>query len=194
MTQIPKIALELSKLIQERRSIYPNQYSTKVIDKDTLAFILQQANWAPTHMLTQPWRFKVVRQEKLKSLGRFLSSKYKENSSEASFSLSKFKKIERKCKQASCVIIICMQKDAKQRIPVWEEVASTAMAVQNMWLICHTLGIGAYWSSPPMIDHMHDFVELNKDEVCLGLFYMGYHEMPHPEGVRTSIEEKVQWI
>jgi hypothetical protein len=36
-----------------------------------------------------------------------------------------------------------MQRDEKERIPDWEEVAATAMAVLNMWLTSHSPNIGA---------------------------------------------------
>ena len=41
-----------------------------------------------------------------------------------------------------------MQRDPGERIPEWEELASVACAVQNMWLSATSYGIGAYWSSP----------------------------------------------
>jgi hypothetical protein len=32
------------------------------------------------------------------------------------------------------------------------------------------------------------------DERCLGLFYMGYSDVVLPDGKRTSITEKVEWM
>ena len=29
-----------------------------------------------------------------------------------------------------------MKRDLKESVPEWEEIAATAMAVQNMWLTC----------------------------------------------------------
>ena len=83
------------------------------------------------------------------------------------------KKIIEKPNQSGCVLAICMQRDANESVPEWEEIAATAMAVQNMWLAASDLGIGAYWSSPSLKDHLYKHIELASGERCLGFFYMG---------------------
>ena len=87
-----------------------------------------------------------------------------------------------------------MQRDIKESIPEWEEVAAVAMAVQNMWLSCTALGIGCYWSSPGLIHYMDQFFELEKGEKCLGFFYMGYYDELPLEGVRGAIADKTLWF
>jgi len=54
--------------------------------------------------------------------------------------------------------------------PEWEEISAVAMAVQNMWLACTALEIGAYWSSPSLINHLDEFFNFNEGESCLGFF------------------------
>ena len=87
-----------------------------------------------------------------------------------------------------------MQRDPKESLPVWEEVAATAMAVQNMWLCCTELGIGSYWSSPGVIKYMGDFLPLAEGEECLGFFYMGYYDGALPDVSRKPIADKVAWL
>jgi nitroreductase len=87
-----------------------------------------------------------------------------------------------------------MQRDPNERIPDWEEVAATAMAVQNMWLACTEMEIGAYWSSPGIIKYMDEFFDMKDGERCLGFFYMGNFDGELPEGVRQPIAEKVAWL
>jgi len=72
--------------------------------------------------------------------------------------------------------------------------AAVACAVQNMALTAESLKVGAYWSSPPLIDDLGNFLNLNQNEKCIGLFYMGYHNEKPWAPNRTSIEEKVKWI
>ncbi|MBR9923160.1 MAG: nitroreductase, partial [Bacteroidetes bacterium] len=62
----------------------------------------------------------------------------------------------------------------------------------NMWLSCTSYGIGSYWSSPSSITKANEFLQLQKGERCLGLFYMGYIDGEIPEGKRESMEEKVR--
>jgi len=67
------------------------------------------------------------------------------------------------------------------------------MAVQNMWLSCTAINLGCYWSSPKAALEANEFLGLGEGERCLGLFYMGWHEMPEIPGKRGAVEEKVVW-
>ena len=182
----------IEEIIKNRRSIFPAQYNSEEIDKETIEKILGTANCAPTHKKTEPWRFKVMRGEKLVQLGQFLADKYKETAEKPSD--FKYKKLQTNPTKASCVIAICMQRDPKESLPEWEEVAAVAMAVQNMWLTASHLGIGAYWSSPGLIKHMDKFFSLKEGEKCLGFFYMGNHDETDLQSERTPIETKVEWL
>lgn len=182
----------IEEIIRNRRSVFPAQYNSDEIAKETIIKILEAANWAPTHKKTEPWRFKVMRDEKLVQLGQFLADKYKETNED--FSDFKYKKLQNNPTKASCIIAICMQRDPKESLPEWEEVAAVAMAVQNMWLTASQHGIGAYWSSPGLIKYMDEFFSLKKGEKCLGFFYMGNYDESNLKGERTPIETKVEWL
>lgn len=183
----------LKEIIKQRRAVFPAQYNSEPISKAEILQVLESANCAPTHKRTEPWRFKVLQGEKLVDLGKFLSEKYKETTEK--FSEFQYNKLRENPRKAACIIAICMQRDPLESIPEWEEVAATAMAVQNMWLTCTELKIGAYWSSPGLIKYMHQFFNLQKGERCLGFFYMGKYDEELPQGIRKSgIEAKVEWL
>ncbi len=179
-------------LIKKRRSVFPVQYNAKPIEKSDIEKILEAANWAPSHKKTEPWRFKVLQGETLAKLGMFLSLKYMENDPKPKE--FKVKKLIENPKRAGAIIAICMQRDPSESLPEWEEIAATAMAVQNMWLCCTELGIGSYWSSPGLIKYMDEFFALNDGEKCLGFFYMGYSDEEIEEQTRMPIEDKVVWM
>ena len=178
-------------LIKKRRSVFPAQYIDKPIAKSDIDKILEAANWAPNHRKTEPWRFKVLQGESKEKLGLFLSLKYMET--EERPKEMKVKKLIDNPKKAGAIIVICMQRDPKESVPEWEEIAATAMAVQNMWLCCTEMGIGSYWSSPGLIKYMDEFFEMNEGERCLGFFYMGYFDGEPLEASRNPIEDKVVW-
>lgn len=182
----------LLDLIKRRRSVFPVQYNGKAVSREDIETVLEAANWAPTHKKTEPWRFKVVTGEGLKRLGDFMAEVYQ--ATEEKPKQMKIKKLRENPRKASAVIAICMQRDEKERLPEWEEIASTAMAVQNMWLYCTEKGIGSYWSSPGIISRMDQFFDMAPGERCLGLFYMGYTDMELPEGMRQPIADKVVWL
>lgn len=185
--------MNIFKLMEKRRSVFPNQYNQEEISKATLEKVLKVANWAPTHRKTEPWRFKVVRGEKKLKLGEFVIEEMKKTKPD--LSSFKVKKTLQKFEASSAIVVICMQRDPKESVPEWEEVAATAMAVQNLWLACTAENIGSYWSSPKAIEEFHHFFDFEKGERCLGLFYMGYFDGVLPQGERkSSMAEKTQWF
>ena len=191
---MPITAEQASELIRCRRAIFPNTYTGRHIPNEVIKDILENANWAPTHRLTEPWRFRVFRGDARRRLGEYLSQWYKDNTAAGEFSEKKFDKTLHNPQLSSCVIAICMQRDKQERVPEWEELAAVACAVQNMWLSCTACNIGCYWSTPQSILEADEFLGLKEGERCLGLFYMGYHDMPSLPGKRSPVEDKVEWI
>ena len=185
---------QATELIRKRRAIFPKTYNGKPIEKHVIEEILENANWAPSHRLTEPWRFKVLVGNALERLSDYLSEYYKNSTPAGQFSEVKFKKMQENPEKSDCVIAICMQRDPEERVPEWEELAAVACAVENMWLTCTAHGIGCYWSTPQAAIEANEFLGLKEGERCLGLFYMGYHDLEGLPGKRTPIEEKTEWI
>ena len=185
---------ELSELIKKRRSIFPSMYNNTPIHKETIVQILENANWAPNHKKTEPWRFKVFQDDKLISLGQYLGDYYLNNTTEERYSAMKEKKTRQKPSLSGAVIAICMYDDPSVNIPEWEQVAAVACAVQNIWLSCTAMGIGGYWSSPKSILEARDFLKLKDHESCLGLFYMGYTDVEEMDSSRGDINDKIEWV
>ncbi len=184
----------ITELIRKRRSIFPKNYTDQPISKAIITEILENANWAPTHKMTEPWRFKVLTGKALEKLRDWQVDWYLTNTPKEQFSEQKLKKLQTKPLKAACIIAICMQRDPKESIPEWEEIAAVACAVQNMWLTATAYRIGAYWSSPRFIRDIASFLNLKEGERCLGFFYMGYHHLLHIPAKRQAIANKVTWL
>ena len=190
------LAVTLSDLIRRRRAIFPKTYIPgKPVERALIEQLLENANWAPTHRLTEPWRFKVFHSEQgRQKLSAYLVDFYRKNTAPEQFSEEKMKKSGENPLLAGAVIAIVMQRDPEERIPEFEEVASVAMAVENMWLTCTAMGLGCYWSTPRAALEAGAFLELQPGERCLGLFYLGWHEMPAVPGKRKLVEWKTGWL
>ena len=182
----------IQELIKYRRSIFPKNYIDKPIAKEILVELLKCAVQAPTHKLTQPWRFTVFTGEGLIKLADELKKQYKKCISKEDYSKKKGESIRKKILQSGAVIAICMNESGK--IPKWEELAAVASAVQNIALAASAQDIGSYWSSSKLINELDSFLNLSKNESCLGLFYMGYHKEKQSLGKRSPIDEKVTWV
>ena len=140
--------MNINEIIQRRRAVYPNQYESAEIEDSFIKLLLKNANTAPSHKLTQPGFFKVYKANSKDRLGIEMANCYEQFSNGSNLVEIKKKKIIEKCKLSNCIIAIFMKKDSLKRVPEWEEIAATAMAVQIMWLTCTANNIGCYWSTP----------------------------------------------
>ena len=185
----------LDKIIQSRRTVYPKHYINKKISKKIINRIIENANYAPTHKLTQPWFFKIFDEKSKMRLANEMTIMYKKYSGSKSFSDLKSKKILTKFEFSDFIIAICMKRDKDESIPEWEEIAATSMAVQNMWLTCTSYDLGCYWSTPRYSHLLNSFLKLNKGEKCLGFFYIGSFEHKNLKRTkRSNYIDKMEWM
>lgn len=182
----------INESIRKRRSVYPAQYLDKPIPKEIIEELLLNANHAPTHKLTEPWRFKVFTGKAKTNLGEFLSEKYK--SITPDFVPAKAEKIKSNPQKAGAVLAIILHRDPAERVPEWEEVASVACAVQNIWIALNQYELGGYWSSPGLCQYLGEHVELADNESCIGFFYIGFCESSDRIMQKKPIQEKIEWI
>ncbi len=186
---------EILDLIKDRRTIYPEQYSTRKVQKEQVETILNAAIWAPTHGNTQPWRFTVFMDEAKNNLSDFLAETYLKLTPKEKQNDMKLAKMLNRPKLASVVIAICMNRDESEKIKEIEEIEAVACAVQNMHLVSTAFGIGGFWSTPALIysKEMKEFLNLSEKDSCLGLFYLGYPSIEWPKSHRKPIEYLTTW-
>ena len=101
---------EITELIKSRRTIYPEQFSDRKVHKEQIELLLNNAQWAPTHGNTQPWRFKVFTENGLEKLSDFLGKTYLELTPKDSQNDQKLAKLITRPKLSSVVIAVCMER------------------------------------------------------------------------------------
>lgn len=188
---------EINELIRNRRTIFPEQFSERKVHREQIEVILNNAQWAPTHGNTQPWRFHVFMEEGLSTISQFLGATYLKLTPEDQQNDVKLGKLIRRPLLASAVIAVSMKRQAEEKIMEIEEIEAVACAIQNMHLTCTAYGIGGFWSTPKLIysDEMNEFLNLGEKDKCLGLFYLGYPAIEWPTIThRKPIEYNTKWI
>ena len=186
----------LNKLIRERRSVFPKQYDPgKHVDDAIVQQLLENANWAPTHKLTEPWRFTVFTGNGLKTFAGLQASVYK-NTSGANFKEENYQKLLNTPLLASHVISIGMKRHAEKNIPEMEEIAAVACAVQNMYLTAAAYGIGCYWTTGGVTfnEAAKPFFDLDAADKLMGFLYVGVIAVPSATGTRGPVTDKTKWI
>jgi nitroreductase len=187
---------EITEIIKDRRTIYPEFFSDRKVHKEQIERLLNNAIWAPTHGMTQPWRFQVFMEEGKDKLGQFMRELYLKKIPKEEQKEIKLNRMTDRPNRASAVIVVNMERQKEERIPEIEEVEAVACAIQNMYLTCTAYGLGGFWSTPKLIytKEMNEFLGLGEKDKCLGLFYVGYPAQDWPKGQRKPIEYLTKWI
>ena len=187
---------EITELIKSRRTSDPEQFSDRTVHKEQVELILNNAQWAPTHGNTQPWRFKVFMEEGRQVLSDFLAETYLKLTPPEAQNDLKLAKMMKRPMQASAVIAVCMERQPTEKILEIEEIEAVACAIQNMHLTCTAYGLGGFWATPKLIysQEMNEFLKIGAKDKCLGLFYIGYPAIDWPEAHRKPLEYTTEWI
>ena len=186
---------EITELIRNRRTIYPEQFSDRKVHKEQIELILQNAQWAPTHGNTQPWRFHVFMDQSKERLSQFLGTTYLALTPKELQNDVKLAKLMRRPTLSSAVIAVSMARQKEKKILEIEEIEAVACAIQNMHLTCTAYDLGLFWSTPKLIysKEMNDFLGLSEEDKCLGLMYLGYPSIEWPSSHRIPLEYHTQW-
>lgn len=185
---------DMTALMRDRRSIQPEQFSSRQVHREQIELMLTNATWAPTHGMTQPWRFTVYVGEGMKKIGPKLPEWYQAFAGD-NFSQMKYDKLKRRGETVTALIAVGMEPDPNGRIKELEEIEAVACAVQNLHLTATAYGIGGFWSSPGFIyrPEVREFVGLPENGQLLGLFYLGYPAGEWPMSHRKPLEYVATW-
>lgn len=190
----------ISAIIRQRRSIYADDYIKQDISRELLLEIFTNASWAPTHKMTEPWRFVVLSGKQLLLYGEYMADyylpRYSESISNQALLAQKLRYLRRYPLAAACMVAIILQRSTSLEIPEWEEVAAVSSAVQNMALTCTAYNLGSYWATTaPAIQYVTS-LGLAPHEKSLGLFFIGHYDQQcyTARKRRTPIEAKTSWL
>jgi nitroreductase len=186
---------EITDLIRHRRTIYPKDYSPREVHREIVERVLTNATYAPTHGMTQPWRFTVYTGAARQDLADFLGEEYRRNTPPEKFLQRKFDNLVQRPLQSTVVIALGMVRDPSGKISERDELLAMACAVQNMHLTCAAYGLGAFWATGgPMTGvAMRQYLGLGEQDQALGLFFMGYPTIEWPKGYRKPLDQLVSW-
>jgi len=189
---------QLSALIRHRRSIKPvDMDSSRGVERALLTQVLEDATWAPTHGLTEPWRFIVHQGAARQRLAEAMQRVYRETTSANEFREDKMKKMGENPLLSPVVIACVMERRGGAKIPEVEEIEAVACALQNLQLSATAAGLGCYWSSPPLLStrEFSEYLQIGAEDRCVGLIYLGWPRagLNWPKSVRQPVEAKTRW-
>ncbi len=186
----------LSELIRARRSLKPaDMDAERSVPENLLLRLLENGTWAPTHGLTEPWRFHVFSGPTRARLAAAMQEIYPRVTPPEAFRADKLDKLGRNPVLAPVVVACCVEKRGGDKIPFLEEVEAVACALQNIMLSATATGLGSFWSSPPLLGTraFGEWLGLGADDLCIGLLYLGWPRTGRtpPMVSRRPLAEKV---
>ena len=189
---------QLSALIRHRRSIKPvDMDSSRMVESALLTQVLEDATWAPTHGLTEPWKFVVHQGAGRARLAEAIQRIYRETTPANEFREDKMKKMGENPLLAPVVIACVMERRGGMKIPEIEEIEAVACALQNLQLSATAAGLGCYWSTPPLLGtkSFAEWLQIRAEDRCVGLIYLGWPRagLKWPQSVRQPVESKTRW-
>ena len=182
----------LLEIVRSRRSI--RRYRPDPVQRDMIDRLLEAATWAPSAHNRQPWRFAVItsletRRRLATAMGDRLRADRSRDGDPPDAIERDVKRSYERIVNAPLVIAVCLSMRDMDRYPDERRVSaertmavqSVAMAVQNMLLTAHALGLGACWMCAPLFcpDTVREVLVLPGDWEAQALITVG---VPADEG------------
>lgn len=161
-------------------------------DRELIQKLLEAAVRAPTHHLTQPWRFIVLTGDALAELGEAWATGAEREGKDP-------ESVRPKVRRAP--VVIAVVETPKHHLPKVQEVEehhATGAAMQNILLAAHDLGLAAMLRTGPAahIKEVKDYLGVSDDELIAGYVYVGYppgDAGERPMTRRTDAAEITEW-
>ena len=184
-------------LIKSRRSVFPQDYTGESVDDVIVKKILESALWAPTHKLTQPWRFIVFTGAGLRRLAQAQADVYKRvTEADGTFREERYQNLLTKPMLSSHIIVVVMKRDKKKSVPEIEEVGAVFCAVQNLYLATTAFGVGGYLSTGGItyFEESKRAFNLEPDDKLIGFFHLGIPKRQPSALKRKTLDEVMEWV
>jgi nitroreductase len=161
--------METYQAIMTRRSVH-RPAPGRVPDRAIVDKLLAAAVRAPSHHLTQPWRFIVLTGDALRDLGEAWAAAAEGEGDDPDL-------VRQKALRAPVIITVIEDPhlDNPKVIEI-EEHHAVGAAMQNILLAAHDLGLGAMLRTGPAAykQEVRDYLKLTDDEIVAGFIYLGY--------------------
>lgn len=179
--------MEVFEAIRTRRSI--RRYDDRAVPRELVEAVLEAARWAPSAHNRQPWRFAVLtaretREALAVAMGSRLRADSERDRLDPALIDADVSRSYARITGAPVILVVCvtlrdMDRYADIRRANAEYLMATqsvALAVQNLLLAAHALGLGACWMCAPLFvpETVREVLHLEPDWEPQALITLGY--------------------
>lgn len=195
------MTLGIKELILRRKTSKPVTFSDRIPDPSLVREFIETGRHAPNHHRTEPARFYLLDQERIKEVGRLFGEVVAGDGSEPAL-IERGKKKAREWGSSPGLLIVTCHTDpdselARKKPAVIEENYATCSCIcQNILLLLESEGISAKWSTGPVFEHP-DFSQVigmqsPKCEKVVALLFYGYSETGLPERTYSPLDSHLR--
>jgi nitroreductase len=168
--------VSLHELAAARRT--HKAFGPEPVPRETLLELLSVARFAPTHHLTQPWRFRVLGPQALAALKAVAGEK-------------EAQKLDR-----APTLVLATAALTGDLVTDEEDVCATAAAIQLVLLAATERGIASYWRTPHVLRTKpgRESLGIPRGERFLGLLHFGMAEREPAPREREPVESYVEFL
>ncbi len=149
---------DLHEAIRQRRSI--RRYLPREVPEAVVFEVVEAAGWAPSAHNSQPWRFVVIQNARVKRLlAERMAEAWAADLARDGVTAEAAKRVERRERFANAPVLVlaCLTMEGLMKFPDSERqrierdlaVASLGAALENLLLAAHAVGLGACWYCAP---------------------------------------------
>ena len=176
----------------KRRSVLAKKMKNHPIKDDDLQIIINAGIRVPDHGALNPWKIKVIKDDKLKVIDEeVIFKEFKKENPEAS---NESLEIESKRLQRASVVLAVISTPVEHpKIPNWEMVLSSGAVCMNLLSCAQSLGYAAQWLTEwyaynaKMLEYLGGRVGIDR---ISGFIYIG-HKAEEPRERRRPDPSKV---
>jgi 5,6-dimethylbenzimidazole synthase len=189
--------VELFDAVKGRRSC--RAFLPEAVSEEEIAKVLEAANWAPSPLNGQPWRFLVITSADLKTR----ISQEAERCRKWALEQSGWKWLDRyplDFLKTVPTMIAVVGDPKKTGVDQFMEDGPTgyqhacAAAIQNLHLAAYALGLGTLWFTLYHKRILGEILGIGPDEMVLALVLIGRPSAPPAKVPRKDVKEKIVYL
>jgi nitroreductase len=179
--------------IRGRRSI--KRFTERAVSREDIEQLIDAAVQAPNHKLTQPWRFYVLGPEARHAYGAALGRRKAKKAPDenAAREIEAKTANEHRALPAMIAVAFAQAEDAETRE---EDYAATFMAVQNLSLAAHQMGLGAHVRTGAVMQDpaAREAIGVKEGERVVATLHLGQPAELPPAKARKGVGEVTTWM
>ncbi|MFD1361162.1 nitroreductase family protein [Lentibacillus salinarum] len=179
--ELTKQPTALQEVIRDRRAV-KKHYNDKPVTEETVMGLLEDAVWAPTHGVRQPWRFIFIGPDQTGSFAEQVAATYPSERQQNRFEY---------LSEPTAFLIVVMDEPESQK--QWDEnFGATACMIQNFWLLAWEQKLGVVWKTNSHIydPQVKNILGVGEHEKIVGFLHMGYFDDKPAKKERISAADK----